>query len=267
MKWLDGESFRVNDATFRCSESFAHMHGEAPEGHFVVAKTREMIEKLCERLSPYEGGNIMELGIFRGGSTVWLSEWLAPKKLVAVDLSERSVPDLENYIQRRGLEERIAVCGGVNQQDISALDAVYREHFGDEPLDVVVDDASHLLDETKTSFNFLFPRLRPGGLYVIEDWNAEMVFLGFVQQGSPLPAVLRERRPLSILLMQIIATLVPGEAAIQGVCLDGHSAYIVRGDAPLDRQTFDISSRLIVRAEFDGSNGFLADGDEVSRAP
>jgi hypothetical protein len=37
----------------------------------------------------------------------------------------------------------------------------------------VIDDGSHLLEETTRSFGTLFPRLRPGGLYVLEDWNWE----------------------------------------------------------------------------------------------
>jgi predicted methyltransferase len=38
----------------------------------------------------------------------------------------------------------------------------------DQLLDLVVDDTSHL-GPTRASFNTLFPRLRPGGVYVIED--------------------------------------------------------------------------------------------------
>ena len=40
-----------------------------------------------------------------------------------------------------------------------------------DELDLVVDDASHTYEETKASFEFLFPLLRPGGIYVIEDWS------------------------------------------------------------------------------------------------
>jgi hypothetical protein len=38
-------------------------------------------------------------------------------------------------------------------------------------VDLVIDDASHLYPFTKGSFETLFPRLRPGGLYIIEDWS------------------------------------------------------------------------------------------------
>ncbi|QIZ37171.1 class I SAM-dependent methyltransferase [Saccharopolyspora sp. ASAGF58] len=37
------------------------------------------------------------------------------------------------------------------------------------PFDVVIDDGSHVNDHVKKSFHALFPHVRPGGLYVIED--------------------------------------------------------------------------------------------------
>jgi hypothetical protein len=37
-------------------------------------------------------------------------------------------------------------------------------------LDFVIDDASHTYEHTRRSFEILFPLLRPGGLYLIEDW-------------------------------------------------------------------------------------------------
>jgi hypothetical protein len=35
----------------------------------------------------------------------------------------------------------------------------------------VIDDASHIYEPTRASFETLFPYLRPGGLYIIEDWQ------------------------------------------------------------------------------------------------
>src|SRR4029077_11377083 len=39
-------------------------------------------------------------------------------------------------------------------------------------IDVVIDDASHLYGPTRRSFEILFPLLKPGGAYIIEDWPA-----------------------------------------------------------------------------------------------
>jgi hypothetical protein len=37
------------------------------------------------------------------------------------------------------------------------------------PFDIVIDDGSHVNEHVKTSFRCLFPFVRPGGLYVVED--------------------------------------------------------------------------------------------------
>lgn len=50
-------------------------------------------------------------------------------------------------------------------------DPAYLSGLADEigPLDIVIDDGSHLNEHVVTSFRALFPHVRPGGLYVIED--------------------------------------------------------------------------------------------------
>lgn len=50
-------------------------------------------------------------------------------------------------------------------------DAEFLNGLADEigPLDIVIDDGSHLNEHVLASFHALFPRVRPGGLYVIED--------------------------------------------------------------------------------------------------
>ncbi len=65
----------------------------------------------------------------------------------------------------------VSVYYGVNQADTARLAEIVRDEFAGVPLDLVVDDASHLFDETRASFNALFPHLRPGGSYIIEDWS------------------------------------------------------------------------------------------------
>jgi hypothetical protein len=40
--------------------------------------------------------------------------------------------------------------------------------------DVILDDGSHIFEHMKTSFDALWPRVAPGGLYIIEDTNTSM---------------------------------------------------------------------------------------------
>jgi hypothetical protein len=68
-----------------------------------------------------------------------------------------------------GMEHRF-VHFSISQSDREILEQIVRDELADE-LDLVVDDASHTYEGTKASFKFLFPLLRPGGIYVIEDWS------------------------------------------------------------------------------------------------
>src|SRR5262249_2589211 len=73
------------------------------------------------------------------------------------------------YIEARQLQQRIATHWSVDQADAARLRAIVQREFNG-PLDLVIDDASHQYGPTKASFETLFPLLRPGGLYIIEDW-------------------------------------------------------------------------------------------------
>jgi hypothetical protein len=42
-----------------------------------------------------------------------------------------------------------------------------------ERFDIIIDDASHLSEHQQVAFSILFPLLRSGGIYVIEDLHAE----------------------------------------------------------------------------------------------
>ena len=59
---------------------------------------------------------------------------------------------------------------GVDQADHEALWGLLGDHDLSE-LDLVIDDASHSFGPTLASFAGLFPKVRPGGFYVIEDWS------------------------------------------------------------------------------------------------
>jgi hypothetical protein len=87
------------------------------------------------------------------------------------------------------------------------------EHAG--AFDVVIDDCSHLARPTRIAFETLFPSVRPGGFYIIEDWgtgywpqwpdgglfrgkNHLAGLVGFVKElvdGVGIPAINRLRTP------------------------------------------------------------------------
>jgi len=115
--------------------------------------------------------NLFELGIYGGGSIAFWNELFSPEKHIGIDLNEKNENSyLTNYFEnRKGSNHIIKTFGGVNQADSKKLLDLYKSEF-QGPLDLVIDDASHLYGPTKISFETLFPLLRKGGLYIIEDW-------------------------------------------------------------------------------------------------
>jgi predicted O-methyltransferase YrrM len=138
---------------------------------FCIKKQPALVEATAELLREFEGGNIVELGISQGGSTALAALLANPRKLVAVELSDDPIVELQDLLDQTGSADRVHTYYGVDQADRTRLTEILDDEFGDEPIDLVIDDASHLLEPTRASFEVLFPRLRPGGLFVIEDWN------------------------------------------------------------------------------------------------
>lgn len=67
---------------------------------------------------------------------------------------------------KTGVERQRVVTLRGNQSDVALLNS-FVERFGAP--DIVVDDGSHRSEDVIASFRVLFPHLRPGGLYVVED--------------------------------------------------------------------------------------------------
>lgn len=107
---------------------------------------------------------IVELGVAEGASLLaWLR--LCPEAVcLGVDLH---LPTrLESAVARLGIEGRLKLLAGDHNEPETFAARI------PEGVDLIVDDGSHLLAPTKRCFVTLFPKLRPGGWYCIEDWGA-----------------------------------------------------------------------------------------------
>lgn len=175
---FDADELHIDDLVFRLGYKLAPDAWKTPhEGHFILFKPQPLLEKFDDFFTtlPRWPRNIFEIGIWDGGSTVFWSEYFQPEKLVAIDwLQRKDSEDFRNYVRSREAEDRVKTFWGVDQGNAAGIrEIVAREFIG--PLDLVLDDGSHLPKETTTSFETLFPYLRVGGVYVIEDWNWELL--------------------------------------------------------------------------------------------
>jgi len=143
---------------------------------FLFYKIKDLVDQYANFWSSKPGfraNRIFELGIWDGGSIVFWFEFLKPKKHVGIDIQNKGDSKyFQHYKKTRGLEKRIKTYWHTNQAATKEIHDIVKNEF-DGPLDLVLDDASHMYRETKKSFEILFPLLRPGGLYIIEDWAWE----------------------------------------------------------------------------------------------
>jgi predicted O-methyltransferase YrrM len=134
---------------------------------FTIAKNEPYLRVYEDLASAFSARSILELGIFQGGSYVLLDKLFKPRRMSAVDISREPVTPLCHYVADK---EGRFVHFSTSQSDREVLERVVRNELANE-LDLVVDDASHTYEQTKASFEILFPLLQPGGIYLIEDWS------------------------------------------------------------------------------------------------
>jgi predicted O-methyltransferase YrrM len=253
LEWT-GETHLVVDGTTFLVDPQGAGRGETGDG-LVLFKPHWMVERYAALRDQVDATNIFELGIFAGGSTALLALLFRPLRLVAIEFNPQPVPKLDAFIKERGMSEAVRPYFGVDQADRPRMEEILAREFGAEPLDLVIDDASHLLDETTASFNLLFPRLRPGGLFVIEDWSWQHHLEAKVAAAlrsnketrdtvaPPGPdAALPDNDQLSRLVIELVLTAAYSDGVVAELTGMRQGWVVVRrGDAPLDPNGFDIS--------------------------
>ncbi len=283
-RFIDDESLRVGGIDFHCSFPL----GEIPEGSLPVVKSRQMVERYIELSRELRPEIIVELGIRLGGSTALLTELNAPERLIALELNPTPPPPLVSYIERRGLDSVVRPHYGVDQADRLRLEKILVQELAGQAIDLVVDDASHQYSETLSSFETLFPHLRPGGLFVIEDWNAGQLLADGIARvfsesdRADTPDVAAARRiiedalevrlrsqgappvPFTQLALDIVLARASGGDTIRDVSVDANWVVVRRGDDPLEPGRFRLADH--VSEHFRWSAIGRADGTGPARA-
>src|ERR1017187_8729958 len=166
--WHDATHLQVGDTRFFLTiDQNAAGAAESTAEQFVLMKLDVLVNSTLEHL-PDSIENMVELGIYKGGSIAMNEELYSPQKFVGIEGSAKRVQALDNFIQQRGATDRIKLYYGTDQGDRTTVESIALENFGGERcLDLVIDDCSHLYEPTKTSLNVFLPLLRYGGIYLI----------------------------------------------------------------------------------------------------
>ena len=99
---------------------------------------------------------LLEIGVAQGDSMRLWEEYFPNARVFGIDIYDSSQYDTDRI-----------VTFVADQADREQLGAFIETHGS--AFDVVIDDGGHGMEQQQVSFGFLFPHVRPGGMYVIED--------------------------------------------------------------------------------------------------
>ena len=99
---------------------------------------------------------LLEIGVYDGGSIRTWEEYFPHAAIVGADIDPRT---LASSSPRTTIE----IADQSNIADLIRLAATHG------PFDIVLDDGSHHWDHQITTFRTLYPFIKPGGFYVMED--------------------------------------------------------------------------------------------------
>jgi len=154
-------------ASFRLSlaEAEARRAGAAIEEVFYSGECR-LVDKWVDYLPIYErffatyrgtAVTMIEIGVSEGGSLdMWRAYFGDNATIFGIDIEPSCATKVDPPNQVR--------IG--SQSDEAFLKSVIEETGAP---DIVLDDGSHIADDQIASFRFLWPELKDGGLYMIED--------------------------------------------------------------------------------------------------
>ncbi len=233
LTWQDDETLEIGGIEYLCRPGGRRFKSEP--GRFCLLKARAEVEQFEQLLRALEPRRIFEVGMYDGASAALFAEIARPDRLITVDRRATPSDALLHFIAARGFETVVQPFCGIDQGNTIRLREVLHDALGSEQLDLVIDDASHLVDLTRRTFNCLFPRLRPGATYVIEDWS-------WAHTATAGPWMTTDNAPLTVFIFELILACAHAPRVVTNVNVFGNLALITRGDAELDRETFDIST-------------------------
>jgi len=239
-RWDDENIFRTPNLTFVSSwskpEEELFTHSPIP-----VHKPRGLLNCYRNLLQGRDTRAIAEIGYLHGGMAIFLADMMPRAKVIGID---RNPPPeaIAQIVDKKGLRGRAHFYGGVSQENRDLVRGILDKELGNEPLDLIMDDASHFYTETKATFEACFGYLRPGGKYIIEDW-------GWAHWNDPQwqkSKQFSDRTPLTVLLFELTMLLASRPRIVAGLdILDGSIAVITRGSELAHRAPIDIDSSYL----------------------
>jgi SAM-dependent methyltransferase len=251
-RWVDEETLACRGTTLFAVFDERSVKLPSTADRFILAKSRAMVEWYRERFAAAPPRTMLEVGIFKGGSVVLFEELWHPNKLVAVDLSRDRVTALDQYLRATGAADRVRPYYGIDQASETALRGVFARELCDAPLDLVIDDGCHYLEESRATLEALFPLLRPGGKYVIEDWGWAHWPGVWQTEGGPW----KERPSMTLLALELAMASASRRDLVATVEITSDLLMVTRGNAEVSPHGFELAAACLTAGRVYGETLF-----------
>ena len=248
LTWRDQHTCRVGVTDFALMRDLDDLHSRGSTADcFVLGKNRQLIDDLLKIRETTHIERIVDLGIFKGGSMALYALLFDPVKLVGIEYATDVVAPLRDFIDRHALTETVRPYYGVNQADDARVRSIVEAEFAGAHIDLIVDDASHYYFETRASFNTLFPYLRPGGLYILEDWGWAHWQGDLWQKSKAFDA---SRPALSNFVFELCMLSASRPDLVESVHVTFNSCVVSRGLGDIPRDSFKIENCYLTRGKW-----------------
>jgi hypothetical protein len=246
--WEDENHLIINGVSFYLSVDTKELQiSHSAEEKFLLGKSRAMVDQAAAIGRTRSIRKIFDMGILEGGSTVLYELLFQPQIIAAIDILPTPVKALSDYVFRHNKSDIIKPYYGINQADRSTMEKILSAEFPNRDIDLIVDDASHLYEESREAFNISFPFLREGGLYIIEDWGWAH-WGGEYWQKDQNP-VLSKKKALSNLLVEFFMMAAGHPELIKEITIDQYFVTLCRGGGSLPAENFHIEKYYQLRGK------------------
>jgi hypothetical protein len=117
--------------------------------------------------------NFLEVGTHLGESVKMWREYFTKAFIFSVELPRYQSRVFDRFSVSQGNKSNMFMSNDLNDTTFCFFDSTSQimtnELFDNDFFDVVIDDGDHYPDAQLQTFNALFPKLKVGGLYFIED--------------------------------------------------------------------------------------------------
>jgi cephalosporin hydroxylase len=180
----------------------------------------------------------MEIGMWDGGSAVFWHEILKPKKMIGIDLLKDGGTEIYKKYKTEH-PNTFFDYWDTSQTDKKKLTEILNRHLNGEELDLVFDDASHRYHQSLDSFNIVFPYVKKGGYYIIEDW----AWGHWLHENSDVYPAFTEPTRLITELMEATANI----GLIESIHVCSGFTAVKRGQLDISKENFNLHDHILRR--------------------